>query len=105
MCNVPLELMVSICRSVISLIRGVKSLFPCPICLVPKTSLSNLIERHELRTQVKSQLILNEARKENTAEKCNKHLKGFGLRNVEVRWFISTLSREIIASLLTFFTV
>lgn len=68
----------------ISLIRGGNSLFPCPICLVPKDSIPELSKVHDLRTTKEMQDIWKKAQTLRPGE-CEELLKKYGLRNVEVR--------------------
>jgi len=66
-----------------ALIRGVKGLFPCPVCLVPHTNMSDG-SSHPLRTSESMQKVFNEASAMPLTEG-DKHLKGYGLRNVKVQ--------------------
>jgi hypothetical protein len=68
-----------------ALIRGVKSKFPCPICLVPQDDLSvHSSVPHALCTSSHSQDILNTARARRLQEERESDLKGYSLRDVEV---------------------
>ncbi|KAF8869135.1 hypothetical protein BD779DRAFT_1682542 [Infundibulicybe gibba] len=68
-------------QCVMALIRGVKSLFPCPICYVPGTKLSNLRVQYKRRTVKDTRAILREAASlPKTA--ANEVLKQHGLRNI-----------------------
>ena len=69
-------------RCFMALIRGGKSKFPCPICLVPDTQMSDG-STHPLRTTESMQKVLEVARAMPSKER-EEHLKGYGLRNVEV---------------------
>jgi len=72
-------------RSMMALIRGTKSLWPCPVCLVPKDKLSDTMNSHPRRTSSQSQAILAAAREKGSAEEKEGVLKQYGLRDVEVR--------------------
>jgi hypothetical protein len=67
-----------------TLIRGVKALFPCPKCLVPKEFLSNLNQKFPLQTQEQSWEAYKVACGKLTKAAGEKYLKGFGLRHVKV---------------------
>lgn len=71
-------------RSVMALIRGVKGLFPCPICLVPQDQLSDLSETFPLRTQQESEALFHNAQEMRTQEEKEKLMKSQSLRMVEV---------------------
>jgi hypothetical protein len=72
-------------RCIMSLIRGVKSLWPCPICLVPRDELSDTSKTYARRTSQQSQAVVIAARKKETAEEKEVVLKEYGLRDVTVR--------------------
>ena len=65
-----------------ALIRGTKSKFPCPICLVPDTQMSDG-STHPLRTSEDMQKVYEEADAMPSGE-CEEHLKMHGLRYVKV---------------------
>ena len=65
-----------------ALIRGVKSKFPCPVCLVPDSQMSDG-STHPLRTLESMQEVYDEAQAMSSTEK-EKHLKKYGLRDVKV---------------------
>jgi hypothetical protein len=67
-----------------ALIRGVRSLFPCPICLVPQDLQWDLSKEFPLRTQADSRNIFLEAMDKPNVEQRDAHLKKYGLRAVEV---------------------
>jgi len=69
-------------RCFMALIRGAKGKFPCPICLVPHTQMSDG-STHPLWTSESMQKVYFEAL-EMSAEGQEEHLKGYGLRNVKV---------------------
>lgn len=70
-----------------SLIRGVKGLFPCPICLVPQHELSDLSKTYPLRTQEHSEAIFKQAETMKRKGDKEKLLKRYSLRNVKVYLF------------------
>ncbi|TFK82664.1 hypothetical protein K466DRAFT_499894 [Polyporus arcularius HHB13444] len=63
------------------LIRGVGSLFPCPVCLVPSKQLWDLLKTWELHTGDKAKIVLALARSQSTADAKEKILKEWGLRD------------------------
>lgn len=69
-----------------TLIRGLGSYAPCPVCLVPGDKLADLSETFELRTKDKMEEIYNKAQELN-AEGKEELLKKFGLRDIEVYKF------------------
>ncbi|KAJ7184441.1 hypothetical protein C8R46DRAFT_1064066 [Mycena filopes] len=68
---------------VMALIRGLKGLYPCPVCFVPWNEQSDLSTEHPLRTGKGSEKILEEARAMRTAAERDEELKDNGLRDVE----------------------
>lgn len=73
-------------RCVMSLIRGLKGLCPCPKCLIPQDKLSDFTEKYDLRTQESTQNIFQEARDLGATAK-DDFLKKYGLRDVQVDAF------------------
>ncbi|KAF9459908.1 hypothetical protein BDZ94DRAFT_1267182 [Collybia nuda] len=69
--------------SVMALTRGVRSLLPCPKCLVPNKELSNLSLTFPHRTQKQSENDFHEALKLTRAGKQEDYLKNKGLRMVK----------------------
>lgn len=67
-----------------SLIRGLKGLFPCPICLVPQDSQADASKTYQLRTQQQSEDIFHLAEAERRVEDREKILKQYSLRYVKV---------------------
>lgn len=67
----------------IALTRGVSSLYPCPICLVPADKLFDLFADYPIRTALSAEALVKQARTL-TQEDGNNLLKEQGLRNVEV---------------------
>lgn len=67
-----------------SLIRGVRSLWPCPICLVPRDKLSDASKTFCRRTSEDSQGVVKAARMKISAEEKEDALKEYGLRDVDV---------------------
>jgi hypothetical protein len=69
----------------VALIRGVKGLCPCPICLVPADKLlEHAPEGYEHRTATQTKLIIDEANKAITNTAKEAVLKPYGLRDVPV---------------------
>jgi hypothetical protein len=66
-----------------TLIRGLGSKSPCPICLIPRDQLTNLSETFERRTKENMWKIYEDAKVLNATDK-EELLKTFGLREVEV---------------------
>lgn len=69
-----------------SLIRGIGSNFPCPICLVPANEQVNLSKKYPERRVEKMEEIYRVAQKLPSGPK-DDLLKEFGLRDVEARIF------------------
>ncbi|KAG1837830.1 hypothetical protein F4604DRAFT_1601105 [Suillus subluteus] len=70
-------------QCVMSLIRGLKGKFLCPVCLVPQDEQSVLSNAHPLRTSTESLNILNAARSASTQKEKEQQLKAYSLRDVE----------------------
>ncbi|KAJ6476594.1 hypothetical protein DFH09DRAFT_1253495 [Mycena vulgaris] len=68
---------------VMTLIRGLQGLYPCPICFVPWNEQSDLSTEHPLRTGRHSEKILGDARALRTVAEKEELLKDNGLRDVE----------------------
>ena len=66
------------------LLRGLKSLYPCPICLVPHDQLSNLRVRYQRRTVADTRDTVKQAGRLNKKD-AEALLKGKGLRQIRVR--------------------
>ncbi|EGO19929.1 hypothetical protein SERLADRAFT_373989 [Serpula lacrymans var. lacrymans S7.9] len=62
--------------------RGGKSKFPCPVCLVPKTKLSDHSQKYDIRTSVKSEATVRNANFQPTEAEKEEILKSQGLRPV-----------------------
>ncbi|KAG1849526.1 hypothetical protein F4604DRAFT_1883786 [Suillus subluteus] len=69
-------------QSMMSLTRGVRSLWPCPVCLIPHNKLSDTSCRYPLRTSRDSQAVLAAVQAKETAEEREEVLKGYGLRDI-----------------------
>jgi len=67
-----------------TLIRGINSHYPCPVCLVPAEDLSNLSKVYPLRTTEKMKEVYETAQRAETIAAKEAILKDYGLRNVEV---------------------
>ncbi|KIJ58540.1 hypothetical protein HYDPIDRAFT_184182 [Hydnomerulius pinastri MD-312] len=69
-------------QCVMALIRGLKSKFPCPVCLVQKDQLAQFgtyVSRHTSQ----SQIVVSTARAERTVEAKEARLKEYSLRDVD----------------------
>ncbi|KAF9462181.1 hypothetical protein BDZ94DRAFT_1368680 [Collybia nuda] len=69
--------------TVMSLTRGVRASFPCPICLVHQDELADLSKTHKLRTQEQSKVDFGQADAMRRMEDKEKFLKDRGLRYVK----------------------
>ncbi|KAG2157658.1 uncharacterized protein EDB93DRAFT_1238515 [Suillus bovinus] len=74
--------LILILLSLMSLTRGVRALWPCPICLVPHDKLSDTTHCYPHCTSCDSQAILATARAKDTAEEREEALKEYGLRDI-----------------------
>ncbi|KAJ7467981.1 hypothetical protein FB451DRAFT_1340366 [Mycena latifolia] len=75
---------------VMTLIRGLKSLYPCPMCFVRNADQSDLSQLPTLRTSEHSQRVIQRARNKKTMKARELALKQFGLRNVDnVFWKVA----------------
>ncbi|KAJ7152307.1 hypothetical protein C8R43DRAFT_886375 [Mycena crocata] len=86
---------------VMTLIRGLKSKYPCPMCYVKNQDQADLFptELPALRTGERSQTVVKQAQAQRTAEKRESILKAHGLRNVEnVFWKIAHSDPHFAAS-------
>ncbi|KAG2750897.1 hypothetical protein P692DRAFT_201839120 [Suillus brevipes Sb2] len=79
-------------QCVMSLTRGIKSLWPCPVCLVPHDDLLDALKTYPRRTSDQSQNILQVARGKQTAEERDDTLKQYGLRDVQNAFWIVALT-------------
>ena len=80
-----LNLLFGFCvRCFMALIRGVKSKFPCPVCLVPHTQMCDG-STHPLHTAESMQKVYEEAQEMESSADWQKHLKQYGLHNVKVQ--------------------
>lgn len=70
-----------------ALIRGVKCLFPCPQCLIPKAKQGSLSSA-PLRTVAGTRAVIQEAREKRHAGDKEEVLKAAGLRDVDVIYFL-----------------
>ncbi|KAG1771406.1 hypothetical protein EV702DRAFT_977341 [Suillus placidus] len=70
-------------QCVMSLIRGIMSLWPCPVCLVPRDELWDTSKSYPHRTSDESQAIVATARGKDTMEEKDEVLKEYGLRDVD----------------------
>ncbi|KAI6033517.1 hypothetical protein BKA83DRAFT_4460366 [Pisolithus microcarpus] len=70
-------------QAVMALVHGVKSNFPCPICLIPHDNISKFPAQCELHTSDNIVKVLQEAHSQETAEKGEQILIWQGLRDVD----------------------
>ncbi|KAI6036965.1 hypothetical protein BKA83DRAFT_4460212 [Pisolithus microcarpus] len=70
-------------QAVMALVRGVKSNFPGPICLIPHDDISKFPAQCELRTSDNVVKVLQEARSQETAEKGEQILIWQGLCDID----------------------
>ncbi|KAI5987075.1 hypothetical protein EDD15DRAFT_2372818 [Pisolithus albus] len=75
-------------QAVMALVRGVKSNFPCPVCLIPRDDISKFPAQCELRTSAGVIKVLQEARSQETTEKREQILMQQGLRDVDNAFFV-----------------
>jgi hypothetical protein len=67
-----------------ALIRGLKGLYPCPMCLVPQEQQADLSQVFPLRTQQGSEALFCQAQELNRMEDKENLLKTQSLRIVKV---------------------
>lgn len=67
-----------------ALIRGAKGHFPCPICLIPREKLSDLLISYPLRTTETMRAVYETANEADMAAEKEIILKGSSLRDVKV---------------------
>ncbi|KAH7919486.1 hypothetical protein BV22DRAFT_1075186 [Leucogyrophana mollusca] len=70
-------------QCVMTLIRGLRSNFPCPVCLIPREELSSMARTYPLRTRADTQALVTSAREQERAEDKEKILKSQALRDVD----------------------
>ncbi|KAG1888884.1 uncharacterized protein F5891DRAFT_920355, partial [Suillus fuscotomentosus] len=70
-------------QSVMSLTQGIMSLWPCPICLVPRDDLWDTSKSYHRRTSNESQAVINAARVKDTFEEREELLKEQALRLID----------------------
>ncbi|KAG1862822.1 hypothetical protein DFJ58DRAFT_715227 [Suillus subalutaceus] len=69
-------------QCIMSLIRGIKCLWPCPVCLVPHDELMNTLKCYPYQMSAQSQEVLQAAWSKQTAEEKEEKLKEYGLRDL-----------------------
>ncbi|KAH0834916.1 hypothetical protein J3R83DRAFT_10591 [Lanmaoa asiatica] len=69
-------------QCVMALIRGLRSKFPCPVCLVPKDRLANL-DFYLFRNSTQSRSVIETARAEDTVAAKETRLKEYSLHDVD----------------------
>ena len=79
-----------------ALVWGFRSLYPCPVCLVPAADLSNLSKDFPLRTTETMRDVYNAAQSARTAEEKENILKEYGLRDVEVDIILILISPQLL---------
>ena len=68
--------------------RGTTSLFPCPICLIPRDKLLDLFEDYPIQTALSAEALVKQARA--MSQKAgNALLKTQGLRDVDVSFLFN----------------
>jgi hypothetical protein len=70
-------------RSIMAMIRGTGSKFPCPMCLIPGSELSNMTASYRLRTTAGMSAVLASTEGMTATEK-EEVLKDHGLRDIKV---------------------
>ncbi|KAG1879750.1 hypothetical protein F4604DRAFT_1922961 [Suillus subluteus] len=86
-------------QCIMSLIRGIKCLWPCPVCLVPHDELMNTLKCYPYRMSAQSQEVLQAARSKQTAEEKEEKLKEYGLRDLINAFAAVMYTDKIISSL------
>lgn len=71
-------------RCVMTAIRGIKGLYPCPVCLVPQDKQGDHTEIYDLRSTESMQEIFEDARSQTTREAEEGLLKAVSLRPIQV---------------------
>ncbi|KAG2144052.1 hypothetical protein BD769DRAFT_1625688 [Suillus cothurnatus] len=78
-------------QSMVSLTHGVRSLWPCPVCLILHNKLSDTSCCYPLCTSCDSQAVLATAQEKETAEEWEEVLKGYRLRDIpNLFWALSS---------------
>jgi len=67
-----------------ALIRGMRGLCPCPVCLVPNKEQRNVTKVYPLRTAVQTKAVIEEVKSKRTESEKEEILKGQGIRSVSV---------------------
>ncbi|KAG1773661.1 hypothetical protein EV702DRAFT_1181089 [Suillus placidus] len=75
-------------QSVMSLTRGIMSLWPCPVCLVPRDDLWDTSKLYRQRTSKDSQAVINAARAKETFEEREELLKEQALRLIDNAFWV-----------------
>ncbi|KAF9783985.1 hypothetical protein BJ322DRAFT_1007764 [Thelephora terrestris] len=70
-------------QSVMALIRGVGSLYPCPRCLVADVDLDSFPNRSRARTAQQTKATIEEAREQDLVGESEEILKNCGLRDID----------------------
>ncbi|KAG1889164.1 hypothetical protein F4604DRAFT_1915011 [Suillus subluteus] len=69
-------------QSTMALTRGVRALWPCPVCLIPHNKLSDMLHHYPHHTSCDSQAILATTQERETTEEREEVLKEYGLHDV-----------------------
>ncbi|KIK18571.1 hypothetical protein PISMIDRAFT_14280 [Pisolithus microcarpus 441] len=77
-------------QAVMALIRGIKSNFPCPICLIPRNHISDFPTQCELQTSKNILKVLEDTCSQDTQEKKEQILIQQGLRDVDSAFMVVT---------------
>ena len=75
-------------RSIMSLIRGVKCLHPCPRCLIGADQQGDASARAPARTAADTQAVIQDTWQQRFVKDKEETLKSAGLRDVDVQYFI-----------------
>ena len=75
-----------------SLLRGTRGKFPCPICLVPQAALMKIWKRDELRTGEEASRLFEQAQKQKYKKDVESIMKSWSLRPISVCFSIDTTS-------------
>ncbi|KAH7927024.1 hypothetical protein BV22DRAFT_1153995 [Leucogyrophana mollusca] len=70
-------------QCVMALIRGLRSNYPCPVCLIPREELSSMTRTYPLRTSADTQALIRSVREQERAEDKETMLKSQALRDVD----------------------
>jgi hypothetical protein len=83
------------CRCVMTLICGMMCKFPCPVCLIPREELGNVLTSYPLRTSMSTQATLSEARSLAQQADKEKVLMSQSLQDVDVSFLLLYLHSQL----------